>query len=535
MASNHYLEFLGSVWSQLPTEDQERFAELWAGYEQVFAAVYQKFAEVNLNSAVQDLQPYSTERWLPYTFSSANFISRPATITSTQDISLGVSTAARFLLKFKVDGGAPFEVNIQAAGNIAQLPYIVSKINAAAGFTFARGIFDNTVLQLVSPTSGVGSSIEVMKTSIEDANACEFVLGVDEETLPNVYPEFRYPYTLPYANVASIPSLRDAIRDESVGTTLVEGVHYTLEAPDRIVFSEAPPAKMWAARTQIDTETPWNNFGFFTGVYQENSPEYVSIIQGLWYAFWNGPKPINIKRSLYLLFGLPSAAEDATVTEITSEAVNVDTTEYTIETTSSDGVVRRFEVPSGLVPIVAVGDSVARFDPLVSGIEVYDKVNRPGFIEEQIGREGIARFLTQYASTGDGNTDETKALALLEEHTFIPQFSVDAFVGQDIDLRNVKIFLDAIKPLHKSYIFQGILGEFRDNLALSERFSYASDIDVTPTLDSNETTFIASADLDGYETEDNSGLDMDSHGMILGEHVEIEVYSSGLLIDSFSI
>jgi hypothetical protein len=526
MASPHYFEYLGTVWKLLPSGDQDRLAELWHGYEQVFAAVYQNMMEVNLNISVRDLQPYTTERWLPYEFNSSNFIVRAATVTSSQDLSYGISLLSRYLLKFKIDGGAAIEVDIRGANpSNTKLEEIVIAINLAAGFKFAKGIYEDTIIQLVSPTTGANSSIEILATSIPSANACEFVLGVDVDNLPEIFPKFRYAYQMPYEKVADVLELRDAIRDESLTITLESGIDYTVEPGNIIVFAELPVENMWAKRTQINEENPWNNFGYLLGIYQENSPRYVEVIQGLWFAFWTGPTPANVERALYLLFGLPTAKESCTVTDVTTTL---------IQTTSTvGGIVREFEIAAGLESRVTKGQLLVPYDPLVTGISVYDKINRPGFIRDEIGRAGIQRFLTENATKGYGDTDETKALSMLEEYTFLPQISVDAFVYPGINLENVKIFLDAIKPLNKTYLFQVIVGEFKDPLNLTEHTSYLERFDLTQNLDSNVTTFLSETTLSSYETIDDNDLNLDQEVVEFQEKVEVEVYQGAALIDSF--
>lgn len=509
----------------LPDADKNRLGETWQGYEQVFASAYQKFVEVDLNIAIKDMQSYSTERWIKYTFNSENEVLRPPIYTSTQDISMGVNLNSRYLLRFKINGGTPIEVDIRGANPLSTtINEIVSKINAAVGFDFARTIFENTIIQLVSPTSGPGSSIEILVPSNPLKDASEFVLGLQTSDLPAFFPEFPYVYMLPESNIVNIPTFQDKIRDEASPTIFSSGVDYAVEASGIVSFKELPNEILWAKKTLYDEETPWHNFGFLMDIYQKNTPAYLSILQGLWYAFWTGPKPENLKIALYLLFGLPTAQEDATVTRVTPTEV---------ETTSDSGVIHTFTIPTDLIAIVSVGQSVTRFQPLVSGIDIFDKISRPGFITNEIGRAGIERFLTEQASRGVGDTDETKALRMLEEHTFLPQISVDAFISPDINLGNVKIFLDTIKPLSKTYLFQVIVGTFKDELAIEEKLGLDIDINITPNVDSNQTTFLEQSDLDSYETVDNDALNLDSDGVLMQEDVEVEVYSFGFLIDSF--
>jgi hypothetical protein len=526
MSSPDYFKFLGKVWDNLPGADKERFGELWRGYEQIIASVYQKYIELSLNVAVRDLQPFSTERWLPYTFTDENFVDQPASLIATQDISRGINLSSKYLLKISIDGGDPIEINIKGAIPArTRLDEIITKINLTVGFTFAYSAYNDAVLMFISRTSGISSSIRILETSIPSANACEFVLGIQTINLPVLVPEYPWIYSLPYSGVASVPELRDAVRDESLTTTLVEGSDYILDSNKNLAFKTEPLPKMWAKKTLIDLETPWNNFGFLMNIYQKNSARYVDVLKGLWFAFWTGPKPINVKRSLYLLFGLPTALEDGVVTAVTSTE---------IQTTGTNGAVRTFSIPSGLTSIVSVGDVVEHFDPLVSGIDVFDKINYPGFIEAEIGRAGIQSFLTEDATRGEGDTDETKALTLLEEYTFLPQILVESFIYPDINMGNVKIFLDAIKPKNKTYLFQILVGAFRDPIEISDWVGDRVRIDVTPNVDSNQTTFISSADLDSYEEDDIPELNLDSDGILVQESVDIEVYSFGTLIDNFT-
>lgn len=527
MANKAYFNFIGPVYNLLPTADKDRFGELWEGYEQTFGAMFQKFLEVDANISIQSLTLFSSERWLNYEFTNANRLLRSAEFIATQDISLGLDLTTRFLLHMRIDGTYDFEVNCQGLDPAATtISEIVSKINIGAGFTFASTEFLNTVIKLKSSTQGPLSKIEILPASDPAKDAAALILGTQLVDLPVVTPQFPHAYTIPYERVAGIPFLRRRIREEAADQVkLAQGVDYNvLDRQGIIEFAEEPPETMWAKSTLIDDEAPWNTFGFLMDVYDRNSVLYRQIVQGLWYAFWSGPKPENVRRALYLLFGLPVAQEAGSVISVTPTQIT---------TLGNNNIVRNFDIPSGLSAIVFQGQEVERFQPLVDGISVKDKINSPGFVRDDIGRAGIQRFLLDEASRGVGDTDETKALRLLEEHTFLPQINVDAFISADINLDNVETFLNAIKPLNKTFLFQIIVGIFEDQLDIREEIGLHIDIDVTPNLDSNQTTFIAQGDLDDYETVDNIGLDLDSDTILFGEEVEIEVYDSGGLIDSF--
>jgi hypothetical protein len=525
MANNAYFGFLGTVWESLTDADKNKFAELWHGYEQVFATIYQGTVENSLNICVHDMLQYQQKRWLLYNFTAASAVLRNPVYTSSQDLSVGIRTDTKYMLKFLIDNTQTVEVNIQGANPLSTtIDEIIFKINKACGFTFARGIFENTIIQLTSRGTGSTAGISILETTVPTRNAAEFILGVMDT--PYEVPYYPYAFSMPYDHVKEIPNFRTKVRDETENQTILTvNTDYVIESNNVVAFKMLPPEILWAKSSYIDEETPWNNFGFMMGIYDQNTTGYLSVIQGLWHAFWTGPRPENIRTSLYLLFGLPVALDDSVVTLLSATE---------IQTTSETGLLRTYAIPTELNATVVLGEAVSKFQPLVDGISVYDKINLPGFIKTEIGRAGIQQFLTENATRGVGDTDETKALDMLEEHTFLPQVSVNAFISPDINLGNIKLFLSTIRPLHKTFLSQVIVGEFRDAIDLKEQLGIHISMDITPNLDSNQTTFLDQATLLAYETSDNEALNLDSEVALMQESVLVEVYSFGVLIDSFA-
>jgi len=80
--------------------------------------------------------------------------------------------------------------------------------------------------------------------------------------------------------------------------------------------SEPVALQLWAAETLSNQDALYANFGFPIQVQQENSKEYKSVLQGLWYAYWNGPSLDNIVRGLNLVFDLPFAPKDGVISDI---------------------------------------------------------------------------------------------------------------------------------------------------------------------------------------------------------------------------
>ena len=107
----------------------------------------------------------------------------------------------------------------------------------------------------------------------------------------------------------------------------------------------------WAQNTLVNLETPYNNFGYLMGIYNQNTPAYLKTLKGLWFAFWTGPTP-RISAPLYLLFGLPTASQVGTVTSQTTSTITLTYTDNSTET---------FTIPTGLISLVVTGQSVTQF------------------------------------------------------------------------------------------------------------------------------------------------------------------------------
>ena len=529
--SKHYFKYTSAVLDFLNDKDKERLGHLWKGYEQVFAATYQKWIEGDLNTSVNTIQSFSTERWLPYDFNSSKLIKTPAIFTSNQDISGGVNLSQRWLVRFVINETNEYEIDLRGPNpSSTTIDQIITRINSTVGFRFARGIFENTILQLSTRLLVPEASIRILPASLPNRDASEFVFGILTSDLPQRFPEFPFVYSsgYPEIEIANVPTVQDKIRDDVNPNIMQKDVDYSFSRTTQtFAFKQEMSGTFWARRTFINQETPWNNYGYLMDIYQPNTPGYSNVIKGLWFAFWNGPKPELIRRGLYLLFGLPVSPFLGTVTAVSPTSISI---------TNVNGQVSEFEIPPGLFPAVAVGESVEQFQPLTDGINVFDKINRAGFLEREIGRAGIERFLLDNASRGlDPNTDESRALIMLEENTFLPQISVESFISPEINMSNVRRFLDDIQPLIKAYLFQVIVGEFTDILTIKEKLTLAIELDVTPNLDYNQTTFLQPSILTDYELfpELHPELNLDSDIIKLEEIVEIVVNDINGFVESF--
>ena len=530
MAGSNYLyRYLSTVWDGLPKKERDRFAEVWKGYEQVFGDVFQRFLELDKGVNINNIPVYLVTRWNKYAFDSTNEVVQTAKFTSFEDISDGLDLTTQYLFQFKIDGGSAVEIDCRGAiPSATTIDEIIFKINNTLGFVFATGVFENTVIQLETVSTGSSATIEILEATTPSADAAELIFGLTSGELPFVEPRLPFRYALPDAKIKKIPSLQDTIRNESLDYYIISGPDFELVGTN-IHFKEQPPATLWAKVTFIDEEMPYLNFGDLID-YRDttiSSEVYLKNLQGLWFAFWQGPRPEFIRRALYLLFNLPTSIDKGVVI---TKSGNV------VEILHSDGKVRAYLLPAQLNWIVAVGDFVERFQPLVDGIDVFDKTNLPGFVTLEVGRGNIAPFALDDATLGTGaTTDETKALKALEEHTFLPQINVNAFIRPNIELGTTINFLKNIKPLHKAFYFQLIVAEFEEELLLDEKFFWDYLFEVTPNLEINQVNTSEEQVREDYEDTPLSEMDLDSDVLFFSEYGDLRFSDTGGTLPQFDV
>ena len=285
--------------------------------------------------------------------------------------------------------------------------------------------------------------------------------------------------------IVSIPVLRDLIDNplevliENVDFTVSDGILST-RAPFRLASIGPEDLRIrqaWAEVTKVDKETPYRNFGVLIDFYRKNSEEYKLALQGLWYTFWTGSTPGNLQRGLHILLGLPFARKAGRVSRVDTDLGKVDITD-------PRGQIITYTIPTGLAAVVSVDDEVARFDSLTTGVKIIDRNSEPGFVSARLGRSGINRFLTDNASLGIGNTDETKALTLLENHLFLPQVLTEA-ITQRVNVTELVNFLENMKPKWAHFVFS-FLVEVDESIVVSETIDDISIVlDLTTTISGN--------------------------------------------------
>ncbi len=345
-----------------------------------------------------------------------------------------------------------------------------------------------------------------------------------------IYAINAFPHGIKVAKqIVSVPALRDLV--DSPDLILIEGVDYVVRdglLSSRMAFplSQIGPKdlrtrQMWAETTKLDRETPYRNFGVLIGFYRKNSEAYKLALQGLWYTFWTGSTPGNLQRGLHILLGLPFAKRAGTVTRVDVGLAQIDVTDQR-------GQFITYTIPSGLDPVVGVGDVAARFDSLTTGVNIVDRNNEPGFVAARLGRAGISRFLTSKASRGLGDTDETKALTLLEHHLFLPQVLAEAIV-QRVNVTELVTFLDNMKPSWTEYVFSFLVPTDETVTFSEDTPAVELTIDLTTTVTNNQWN--QSEEFDNFLIQDGSGEILAAGTQAAGNFRDLTVDFTALGVD----
>lgn len=181
--------------------------------------------------------------------------------------------------------------------------------------------------------------------------------------------------------------------EETALTTGLSGLHW------RILSLDTPPDRMWAETTYIDNrETIEANFGSRVGftlddlAARTDDLDYLSAVQGLWYAFWNGATISNVRTACQVLLGLPFSEVKGTITDIRTP-FDTKYNRVLVSDAEDDLTVRSYKFPVSLSVdtnpdtgvAYQVGDTIEQFAPICTGVVVEDYVSNPTWMENIVG------------------------------------------------------------------------------------------------------------------------------------------------------
>jgi len=200
------------------------------------------------------------------------------------------------------------------------------------------------------------------------------------------------------------------------GKTCIRFVEGVFIGGNRIPVKLVP--RLWAEYTYLDNRpTIESNFGIavdFTLDDLSKLPsnfDYLSAVQGLWYAYLNGPTVFNMRAGSQILLGLPFAEEDSIIYDIKVD-FSPNKGRILLQDKTNPELIRSYSFPKALPlevnpatgKVYAVGDTVKQFAPLVTGVGVIDYIKDPTWFQGMMGQglmyevEKFHRFMVRVQS-----------------------------------------------------------------------------------------------------------------------------------------
>jgi hypothetical protein len=270
----------------------------------------------------------------------------------------------------------------------------------------------------------------------------------------------RFAYSV-NVEIESIPELflrTDIGAHSPLGIPLTENIDYVVSSGS-IVFLTEPSEFQFAPALVQNRQLVFNNFGFLIDYFKENSRDYRRDVQGLWFAFWNGPTVANIELGAVILFGFP-IIDGGEILSITTEVGGA----KTIRARTRSGLIESFLVPAPFTQfiVVEVGDTFDTFAPLVVPFEVADYITDRN-IHDRLAFPEVQKFFQWFV--------------IFEAQTwfdFIEEFGLEI-----LDLDAVRNFVDRIKPKYT----RGLIVTRKDFL---DQLSMASSLDAEEQIVNGE-------------------------------------------------
>lgn len=204
--------------------------------------------------------------------------------------------------------------------------------------------------------------------------------------------------------IVDVPILQRVIKNPSEDEVLHRNIDFFLETFrgqnclrfDSAIWTSATPLpRLWAEYTYLDNRpTIEANFGIPVEFTLDDlsqlpsSVDYLAAVQGIWYAFLNGPTMFNLRAGTQILLGLPFAEVAGTVIEIRTD-FSLTQGRILVRDLAEPFLVRSYHYPAVLSLEInpetgaayKVGDTVRSFAPLVKGAEIIDYVKDPTWFE----------------------------------------------------------------------------------------------------------------------------------------------------------
>lgn len=282
-------------------------------------------------------------------------------------------------------------------------------------------------------------------------------------TIPEGFQEARYITNRPF--LATVTYEAGPHFDINIGTNTISFYRDPFEEsfPFRKNSRGYEEIAMWAVDAQMDERAAYENYGKLIGQDPEESTEkYKNFLYGLFYLYTHGPDLAMVRRGLNVALGIPLARDDETVLSIRKTTGG---DQYLIVTDLNSYI-----LPFGLVPTVAVGESISTGDELTTWVEVKDYLNDGDW---WINLE-IPKAILPYVPEGQidsyakpNSYADYLMRHYLKNHTFLVKVNVTSF-------KNIQSFqqlgdiIQRVKPTYTTPIYIWAVPIADEELTLEE-------------------------------------------------------------------
>ena len=317
----------------------------------------------------------------------------------------------------------------------------------------------------------INGVIQTLDDNYSIAGAENNVITFDEELIAGdiveveyYVPEYLYKHEIDPLIYAA-PVLQDGIDLPTIIS--IEGEGH--EVRPGWLYSNYDFDEVWIPNLFVNEPTTASNFGEPIQFVRDNSLDYLNSVKALWYCYWNGPSFQRIEDGSKILLGVPFSPTETTVVR-RDETVSAED----VLLAADDGT--KYVVESPLVPTVNAGEDVRAFEPLATGVEVWDYVTNPEWYkqfpnlyqmwdqfsvsgEPYTGYWDDRGFLDDGGFWDDGGPGDPAELEALNKKFFdlikwfIFVVNIDASLLKSEDsLDDMIFYLDTIKPAYTKYL-----------------------------------------------------------------------------------
>lgn len=237
--------------------------------------------------------------------------------------------------------------------------------------------------------------------------------------------------------------------------------------------------RLWAEYTYLDNRpTIESNFGIpveFTLDDLSQLPsnvDYLSAVQGLWYAYLHGPTVADLRIGTQILLGLPFSEAEGTITEIRTD-FSPNMGQILVQDTGDTAIVRSYSYPNSLllevnpttgVPYVE-GDAVQQFAPLVTGVDVVDWVKDPEWFQRYL-QQGVFYEVQKYFKflvTVDSSIFNLSAVLFVRNFLLKikPTYTYPLFVIREALPESDIVVTDSLNLLVRLKLYMGAIYGFK--------------------------------------------------------------------------